>query len=196
MSREESGNTQEGNTPSNTEHGTYSLTGSPLRPRDGLIGFARPTMGQLDTASPPPRPTIAERWVARASESQFNAVSGAIGGFTAGIVTCPLDVIKTKLQAQGGFSPLTQGHHVGQPKLYNGLIGTAKVIWREEGIRGMYRGLGPIVMGYLPTWAVWFTVYNKSKIWMSQYQGKQPTISRQVSIFLWARRSLEFSTKR
>jgi solute carrier family 25 folate transporter 32 len=55
--------------------------------------------------------------------------------------------------------------------MYNGLVGTANVIWREEGIRGMYRGLGPIVMGYLPTWAVWFTVYNKSKVWMAQYYG-------------------------
>jgi solute carrier family 25 (mitochondrial folate transporter), member 32 len=27
-------------------------------------------------------------------------------------------------------------------------------------------------MGYLPTWAVWFTVYNKSKIWLGQYHCK------------------------
>jgi hypothetical protein len=80
-----------------------------------------------------------------------------------------LDVIKTKLQAQGGFIPVKkQGGHVGHPKMYNGLVGTARTIWRTEGIRGMYRGLGPIVMGYLPTWAVWFTVYNKSKNFLSQ----------------------------
>ena len=67
---------------------------------------------------------------------------------------------------------MDKGRHVAHPKLYNGLFGTASVIWREEGIRGMYRGLGPIVLGYLPTWAVWFTVYNKSKVWMGQYSGK------------------------
>ena len=79
-------------------------------------------------------------------------------------MTCPLDVIKTKLQAQGGFAPISKGGgHVGHPKTYNGLVGTATIIWRGEGLRGMYRGLGPIVMGYLPTWAVWFTVYNKAK---------------------------------
>ncbi len=83
-----------------------------------------------------------------------------------GIVTCPLDVIKTKLQAQGGFTAGQKGRHV----VYEGLVGTASVIWRQEGIRGMYRGLGPIIMGYLPTWAVWFTVYNKSKKWMAQHQ--------------------------
>ncbi|KAF5662255.1 folate transporter [Fusarium heterosporum] len=113
--------------------------------------------------------TPLHRWALNASDSQFNAVAGAVGGFTSGVVTCPLDVIKTKLQAQGGYAALNKGRHVGHPKLYNGLIGSGKVILREEGIRGLYRGLGPIVMGYLPTWAVWFTVYNKSKVYMSQH---------------------------
>ncbi|KJR89174.1 solute carrier family 25 (mitochondrial folate transporter), member 32 [Sporothrix schenckii 1099-18] len=119
-----------------------------------------------------------QRWTLRASESQFNALAGAVGGFTSGVFTCPLDVIKTKLQAQGGFAAMHrqatatgaaaaaagQSHH----RLYNGLVGTARVIWRDEGVRGLYRGLGPIIMGYLPTWAVWFTVYNKSKSVMSE----------------------------
>ncbi|KAF5001328.1 hypothetical protein FGRMN_1085 [Fusarium graminum] len=121
--------------------------------------------------------TPLHRWALNASDSQFNAVAGAVGGFTSGVVTCPLDVIKTKLQAQGGYAALNKGRHVGHPKLYNGLIGSGKVILREEGIRGLYRGLGPIVMGYLPTWAVWFTVYNKSKVYMSQhYAGASSTI--------------------
>ncbi|KUI72891.1 Mitochondrial nicotinamide adenine dinucleotide transporter 1 [Cytospora mali] len=107
-----------------------------------------------------------ERWAVRASDTQFNALAGAIGGFTSGIVTCPLDVIKTKLQAQGGFAA-----QKGQQHIYKGLVGTATVIWKNEGLRGMYRGLGPIILGYLPTWAVWFTVYNKSKTVISQYQS-------------------------
>ncbi|KAE9579607.1 Mitochondrial nicotinamide adenine dinucleotide transporter 1 [Colletotrichum fructicola] len=126
------------------------------------------TVEQAAAAMPDTTITLFERWAAGASDSQFNALAGAVGGFTSGVVTCPLDVIKTKLQAQGGFNPIAKGRHVGHPKLYNGLLGTAGVIWREEGIRGMYRGLGPIVLGYLPTWAVWFTVYNKSKDWMKQ----------------------------
>lgn len=117
-------------------------------------------------------PVPVQRWAARAADSQFNAMAGAIGGFTSGIVTCPLDVIKTKLQAQGGYTPVDKGRHAGHPKMYNGLVGTARVIWREEGIRGMYRGLGPIVLGYLPTWAVWFTVYNESKTVLSRYHGR------------------------
>ncbi|UKZ65724.1 uncharacterized protein TrAtP1_006917 [Trichoderma atroviride] len=135
-----------------------------------------------------PMPSIAgglsplHRWTLSASDSQFNAISGAIGGFTSGVVTCPLDVIKTKLQAQGGFTLIDKGRHVGHPKLYNGLIGTAKVILREEGIRGLYRGLGPIVLGYLPTWAVWFTVYNKSKTFLYQYNENPHIVSFWSSI--------------
>ncbi|KAI0896787.1 mitochondrial carrier [Annulohypoxylon nitens] len=112
--------------------------------------------------------TPLQRWAADASDSQFNALSGAVGGFTSGVVTCPLDVIKTKLQAQGGFTAINKGRYVGHHKVYSGLIGTARVIWKEEGLRGMYRGLGPIILGYLPTWAVWFTVYNKSKVFMAE----------------------------
>jgi solute carrier family 25 folate transporter 32 len=99
------------------------------------------------------------------SDDTFRALAGAAGGFTSGIVTCPLDVIKTKLQAQGGFRQSNAATHV----VYRGLMGTARIIWREEGLRGMYRGLGPIIMGYLPTWAVWFTVYGRSKEYFGQY---------------------------
>lgn len=143
------------------------------------------TSGQDKGSSGSPAPAVAamahtqnggltplQRWTTRASESQFNAVSGAVGGFTSGIITCPLDVIKTKLQAQGGFVPINKGRHVGHHKVYEGLIGTARVIWKEEGIRGMYRGLGPIILGYLPTWAVWFTVYTNSKEYFAEKQGK------------------------
>ena len=108
--------------------------------------------------------TPLERWAMDRSNDSFRTLAGAAGGFTSGIVTCPLDVIKTKLQAQGGF-------RVNKPAsnaVYRGLIGTGRVIWREEGLKGLYRGLGPIILGYVPTWAVWFTVYGKSKEFISK----------------------------
>lgn len=102
------------------------------------------------------------------SDDGFRALAGAAGGFTSGLVTCPLDVIKTKLQAQGGFRATNKSTNV----VYSGLIGTGKVIWKEEGLRGMYRGLGPIILGYLPTWAVWFTIYGRSKDYLKQHVGR------------------------
>ena len=114
----------------------------------------------------------------------------------ASIATCPLDVIKTKLQAQR----YSQGQ-----KGYEGVIGscslipcsfclraplppslcrrpnlftrsrntrtetdrlstdTIKSVWRYSGFKGFYRGLGPTMLGYLPTWAIYFAVYDGIK---------------------------------
>ncbi|KAF3404289.1 Mitochondrial nicotinamide adenine dinucleotide transporter 2 [Talaromyces pinophilus] len=88
---------------------------------------------------------------------------GAMAGVASGIVTCPLDVIKTKLQAQGGFLRRRAGHRTETAQLYRGMIGTGKTIWQNQGIRGLYQGLGPMLLGYLPTWAVYLTVYDKSR---------------------------------
>lgn len=38
-----------------------------------------------------------------------------------------------------------------------------KTTLRHDGIRGMYRGLGPTLLGYLPTWAIYFAVYDGIK---------------------------------
>jgi solute carrier family 25 folate transporter 32 len=47
--------------------------------------------------------------------------------------------------------------------MYRGMLGTAKTIVRQDGLIGMYRGLSPMMLGYLPTWAVYMTVYDKTK---------------------------------
>ncbi|PGH16418.1 hypothetical protein AJ79_01749 [Helicocarpus griseus UAMH5409] len=99
----------------------------------------------------------------RIPQAYVTPFCGASAGVASGIVTCPLDVIKTKLQAQGGFQTRRNGKLVESGTLYRGMIGTGKMIWRDEGIRGLYRGLGPMLLGYLPTWAVYLTVYDRSR---------------------------------
>lgn len=96
---------------------------------------------------------------------------GASAGVASGIVTCPLDVIKTKLQAQGGFAR-RGGAAVESKTLYQGMIGTGKRIFREDGIRGLYQGLGPMLMGYLPTWAVYLAVYDRSREYFYERTGE------------------------
>ncbi|KAL4978097.1 mitochondrial carrier domain-containing protein [Aspergillus desertorum] len=94
---------------------------------------------------------------------------GASAGVASGIVTCPLDVIKTKLQAQGGF--VRRGKMVEAKTIYRGMLGTGRVIWREDGIRGLYQGLGPMLLGYLPTWAVYLAVYDRSREYYYETTG-------------------------
>ncbi|KAJ8080409.1 hypothetical protein PM082_017242 [Marasmius tenuissimus] len=81
-------------------------------------------------------------------------IAGAGGGLVASIATCPLDVVKTKLQAQRAV----QGQ-LG----YEGIAATVKSIAKYDGFRGFYRGLGPTILGYLPTWAIYFAVYDGIK---------------------------------
>ncbi|KAL8813370.1 MAG: hypothetical protein Q9200_000326 [Gallowayella weberi] len=101
-------------------------------------------------------------WIARTPKRYIVPVCGGIAGAVSGLVSCPLDVIKTKLQAQGGFQ-IPRDNVKLTTAAYRGVYGTAATIWREEGVRGMYRGLGPMLLGYVPTWAVYLTVYNKSQ---------------------------------
>lgn len=92
---------------------------------------------------------------AQSHENLKHSIAGAGAGIVSSIMTCPLDVAKTRLQNQGVLVP-------GQ-KLYKGTVGTLTRIGCEEGIRGLYRGLGPTVLGYLPTWAIYFTTYDYCK---------------------------------
>ena len=100
-------------------------------------------------------PSAAEAPRPRKVPPQYRSmISGAGAGFVASIVTCPLDVLKTALQAS---------QHGAKSAEYEGVRATAYRIWRQSGVRGFYRGLGPTIGGYLPTWGIYFTVYDLVK---------------------------------
>lgn len=135
-------------------------------------GSPPPTSVNLssDVLSTPSLLTRLELFSTRIPDFYIAPFCGASAGVASGIVTCPLDVIKTKLQAQGGF--VRRGGKVVEPKtLYRGMLGTGRVIWREDGIRGLYQGLGPMLLGYLPTWAVYLAVYDRSREYFYEITG-------------------------
>ncbi|ODV64501.1 mitochondrial carrier [Ascoidea rubescens DSM 1968] len=90
------------------------------------------------------------------SKTEISALSGAMAGFLSGVAVCPLDVAKTRLQAQD--------INIKSKLKYRGIFQTLTRIASEEGILGLYRGLIPITLGYFPTWMIYFTVYEKAKI--------------------------------
>ncbi|KAG4304140.1 hypothetical protein PORY_002504 [Pneumocystis oryctolagi] len=106
------------------------------------------------------------QYICRIPDETLNAVSGALSGVFSSVVVCPLDVIKTKLQ-------LKLNHSSSQKRVqeYKGFSDTLSKIWHENGIRGFYRGLEPLMIGYLSTWAIYFTVYEHCKTIYSRSYG-------------------------
>ncbi|CCH57900.1 hypothetical protein TBLA_0A01000 [Henningerozyma blattae CBS 6284] len=108
-------------------------------------------------------------------QSKIIAFSGALAGFLSGIAVCPLDVAKTRLQAQG-----LQVTNL-ENKYYHGLINTLRTIVYDEGIRGIYKGLTPIILGYFPTWMIYFSVYERCKKFYPIYFNNNDFISNSFS---------------
>lgn len=143
---------------------------SPITPPDAIASkIEEQQPGQVGSSTPPI--SQLESWAVRFPEAYVLPVSGGIAGAVSGFVSCPLDVIKTKLQAQGGFKAAKNGIKTSTTA-YRGVQGTAAMIWKEEGLKGMYRGLGPMLLGYVPTWAVYLTIYNKAQRYFRTKTGE------------------------
>ncbi|CAH9133427.1 unnamed protein product [Cuscuta epithymum] len=78
-------------------------------------------------------------------------VGGGLSGITAASVTYPLDLVRTRLAAQTSTV------------YYRGIWHTLNTIKREEGVRGLYRGLGATLLGVGPNLAISFSVYDTAR---------------------------------
>ncbi|CAN6273805.1 unnamed protein product [Urochloa humidicola] len=75
---------------------------------------------------------------------------GGFAGSTAALFTTPFDVVKTRVQLQA-LSPVSK---------YDGVLHALKEIFRQEGLRGLYRGLTPRLAMYISQGAIFFTSYE------------------------------------
>ncbi|XP_060614932.2 solute carrier family 25 member 33 [Anolis sagrei] len=105
--------------------------------------------------------------------------AGGCGGTVGAIFTCPLEVIKTRLQSsklalRAVYYPQVQlgtisGEGVVRPTSVSpGLVRVLKSILEKEGPRSLFRGLGPNLVGVAPSRAVYFACYSKAK---EQFNG-------------------------
>ncbi|CBK22262.2 Mitoferrin (Mrs3/Mrs4) [Blastocystis hominis] len=83
-------------------------------------------------------------------------VSGLVAGSLSGFVTCPLDVIKTRIQTQ------TTGAD-GVLRRYTGFWQTLKLLVKEEGVRSLFMGVSTRIMQQAPAAALSWTVYETVK---------------------------------
>ena len=76
-------------------------------------------------------------------------VAGGCGGMMGALITCPLEVVKTHLQAK----------NVARRSIADVVL----QISRSSGVPGFWRGIGPMLAGVMPARAVNFWTYNAVK---------------------------------
>jgi len=107
-------------------------------------------------------------------DTLLHLFAGGCSGTVGAIVTCPLEVLKTRLQSSGlAVRPVFQvqlstlsGTGVirpGAPTVTPGLLQVLRSILEKEGPRSLFRGLGPNLVGVAPSRAIYFAAYSKSK---------------------------------
>ena len=91
-------------------------------------------------------------------ESVYRFTLGAIAGATGAAAVYPIDLVKTRMQNQ------RTGSYIGELMYTNSLDCFKKVV-RHEGPGGLYRGLGPQLLGVAPEKAIKLTV-SVLTIWL------------------------------
>ncbi|XP_071945091.1 solute carrier family 25 member 36-like [Antedon mediterranea] len=104
-------------------------------------------------------------------------IAGGCGGTIGAIVTCPLEVVKTRLQSSQEVVLTTNGnvHHVTKKNI--GLISAIRNIVKTEGVSALFRGLGPNLVGVAPSRAIYFFAYSETKTFLNaRYRPESPGV--------------------
>lgn len=110
-----------------------------------------------------------------ARDTVTHLVAGGVGGTVGAIVTCPLEVVKTRLQSSSSGFEI-----VGLPDNRR----AAGSVWQclrqvlvQEGVPGLFRGLGPNLVGVAPSRAIYFWAYSscKSSLNRQAFLGQRDT---------------------
>ncbi|KAJ3271083.1 hypothetical protein HDV01_007096 [Terramyces sp. JEL0728] len=114
-----------------------------------------------------------------------NFGAGGAAGLIGATITCPLEVVKTRLQSSlyrsqevvlQSRNPIRiAGHHMV------GVVGILHNIYKTEGITALWKGLGPNLVGVVPARAVYFSVYNKGKAVYSNWHGEENSKVHMIS---------------
>ncbi|KAL1336590.1 hypothetical protein AAHE18_10G073400 [Arachis hypogaea] len=84
-----------------------------------------------------------------------NAAAGGTAGFATVAVMHPLDVVRTRFQVNDG--------RVSHVPNYKNTVRAIFTIARSEGLRGLYAGFLPGVIGSTISWGLYFFFYDKAK---------------------------------
>jgi solute carrier family 25 carnitine/acylcarnitine transporter 20/29 len=77
------------------------------------------------------------------------ALCGSLTGVIVWLATFPIDVVKTRIQADSFLSPK-----------YNGMLDCTKATFRAEGFKGFYKGFSPCLLRAIPANGATFLAYE------------------------------------
>lgn len=81
------------------------------------------------------------------------ALTGGLSRIMAAMISCPVTVVKTRMELVGASD-------VGVPR-YNNTFHALRMIAKTEGLRGLYRGLGPTLLSNAPFSALYYLFYTR-----------------------------------
>ena len=93
--------------------------------------------------------------VAETSNFVSSLIAGVGSGSLASVVCAPLDLVRTRMQVAGGL----QGKSAKNAKI----IQSIREIYRSEGMRGCFRGLGATLATVPAFWGIYFPLYEYFK---------------------------------
>jgi solute carrier family 25 folate transporter 32 len=94
-------------------------------------------------------------------------ISGIAAGTLSTLFCNPLDVAKVRIQVQGSMSK--------ENRKYFGTVNTLRLIWREEGIGGLTKGLGLALCTIPLFWGIYWQSYDAGKRILSDAFPQVPT---------------------
>jgi solute carrier family 25 aspartate/glutamate transporter 12/13 len=97
-------------------------------------------------------------------QSGYSFLLGSVAGAFGAFMVYPIDLVKTRMQNQRGASP---GH-----RLYTNSIDCFRKVVRNEGVRGLYSGVLPQLVGVAPEKAIKLTVNDLVRGHFTDQQGK------------------------
>jgi hypothetical protein len=97
--------------------------------------------------------------------STIPLIAGFMGGVVSTTLLLPLDIVKVRLQVTESTSTTTntKKHHWRSFRIVGGII-------KYEGIRGLYQGWVPSVLGSSISWGGYFYCYELLKYHLVQYK--------------------------
>ena len=123
----------------------------------------------------------------------INFFAGGVAGTAGVFVTCPLDVVQTRLQSSyvvlksaGKFQSTSSSGaasviNLGSSRFGSNVFCYMRHILRTEGLTGLYKGLVPNLIGIAPSRAIYFAIYTKSKSFFSSTRLSNSSLTHMLS---------------